>query len=174
MAFDVTNRSTYRATEAEADRKAEANQNIPTEAWDNGVNNASCSAGLGVGYENPDLYNNPSYGDGLLDGDPGQFTLLDQDEAVRVPQVSQEIGGLGAVSRTGDQIYTWDASQPLYTSSGAASSGGVEGKGTEFLAAVSNPDNIIVDGESVPDNNAGPTTNGTGNLQTTAAGWVAL
>jgi hypothetical protein len=144
MAFDVVNRSTFRATAAVAAREAEANQNIPAVAWTNGMNNGSCFAGLGVGYDNPDLYNNPSYGDGLLDGDPGQFTLLDQDEAVRVPQVSQVLGGSGLGL-------------------------GVEGKGTEFLAAVSNPANKA---DGTPDNDLGPTTNGIAKLQTTAAGWV--
>jgi hypothetical protein len=143
MAFDVVNRSTFRATAAVAAREAEANQNIPAVAWTNGVNNASCSAGLGVGYDTPDLV-----------GTDEQFTLLDQGfridgdqtPVVRVPQVSQPIGGSGL---------------------GA----GVEGKGTEFLAAVSNPDNKA---DGTPDNDLGPTTNGTGNLQTLAVGWVAL
>jgi hypothetical protein len=143
MAFDVTNRSTFRATAAIAAREAEANQNIPAVAWTNGVNNASCFSGLGVGYDTPDLV-----------GTEEQFTLLDQGfridgdqtPVVRVPQVSQVIGGSGL----GD---------------------GVEGKGTEFLAAVSNPDNNV---DGTPDNNLGPTTNGTGNLQTLAVGWVAL
>jgi hypothetical protein len=135
MAFDVVNRSTFRATAAETARKAEANQNIPVEAWANGMNNGSCFAGVGVGYDTPDLV-----------GTPEQFTLEDQFEVIRVPQKSQVIGGSGL---------------------GA----GVEGNGTEFLAAVSNPVNKA---DGTPDNNLGPTTNGTGNLQTLAVGWVAL
>jgi hypothetical protein len=141
MAFDVVNRSTFRATAAIAAREAEANQNIPAVAWTNGVNNGSCSAGLGVGYDTPNLV-----------GTDEQFTLLDQGyggtggqtPVVRVPQVSQVIGGSGL---------------------GA----GVEGNGTEFLAAVGNPAN---NANGTPNNDLGPTTNGTGNLQTLAAGWV--
>jgi hypothetical protein len=60
-------------------------------------------------------------------GTPEQFTLLDQDEDIRVGQRSQSIGGLPFVSRVGDQEFTWDRSQPSYTPKGAASSGGTEG-----------------------------------------------
>jgi hypothetical protein len=60
-------------------------------------------------------------------GTPEQFTLLDQDEEIRVGQRSQSIGGLPFVPRTGDQEFTWDRTQPLYSITGAASSGGTEG-----------------------------------------------
>jgi hypothetical protein len=60
-------------------------------------------------------------------GTPEQFTLLDQREVARVAQISQSIGGHPFVPRTGDQEFTWDESQLLFSVSGAASSGGTEG-----------------------------------------------
>jgi hypothetical protein len=142
--FDVVNRSTFRSTAAIASREAEANQTIPDLSWTNGMNNGSCAPGVGVGYDNPNLV-----------GTDEQFTLLDQGyggtggqtPVIRVPQLSQSIGGSGL----GD---------------------GVEGNGTEFIVAVSNPTNAAK--EANPDLRGAITVNGTGNLQTLAVGWVAL
>jgi hypothetical protein len=142
--FDVVNRTTFRATAAIASREAEANQTIPDLSWTNGMNNGSCQPGVGVGYDNPNLV-----------GTDEQFTLLDQGfggtggqtPVIRVPQLSQALGGSGL----GD---------------------GVEGNGTEFIVAVMNPTQAAKDGD--PDLRGSVTVNGTGNLQTLAVGWVAL
>ena len=74
--------------------------------WKNGVNYAgSCAPGIGI-----------NMGEGAVVGAPEQFTLLDQDGAVREPQVGQSIGGVPFVDRS-------SVAHP--------SSGGVEGKGTD-------------------------------------------
>ena len=57
---------------------------VPGASWTTGCNNASCSPGVGVASDVPNL-----------DGDPSGWTLLDQFEDARTPQVSQLIGGNG-------------------------------------------------------------------------------
>ena len=85
--------------------------------FDNGVNLAGSNApGVGINIDG-----------GTTVGTPEQFTLLDQYGNARTTQTSQHIGGGGFVPRTGNQAFTWDSSQALYTASGAASSGGQAG-----------------------------------------------
>jgi hypothetical protein len=74
---------------------------------------------------------------------PEKFTLLDQDTDARIPQVSTVIGNDANTVRVGNVATTWDKSQALYTDSGAASSGGLEGKATDpvrFIYSVPNAD----------------------------------
>ena len=74
---------------------------VPNADWAGGVNAVgSCAEGISIGEGIPDLV-----------GEPQQFTLLDQDEVARTPQISQYIGGTGL-------------------SGTYPSSGGSEGKGT--------------------------------------------
>jgi hypothetical protein len=134
--------NTFRDTAARAVRVGE----VPGASFVNGVNNSSCSPGIGVGIGQPDLV-----------GTLNQFTLLDQGApagsigpqtpAVRVPQVSQSIGGEGL-------------------------NAGTEGPGVEFIIGASNPTQAAVDGDS--DLGGTVTVNGTANLQTLLAGWVVL
>ena len=49
----------------------------------NGMNNGSCQPGVGI-----------SSGPTDLSGEPVQFTLLDQNEDARTPQLGQSIGGV--------------------------------------------------------------------------------
>ena len=103
--------------------------------WDKGCNRGGTNApGIGV-----------NIAGGEISGDPQQFTLKDQADAVRVPQISEVIGGLG-----------------LTTKAEYPSSGGISGKGTVPLAV----GNVSAegDGEVLATGNA--------NLQTLAAGWV--
>jgi hypothetical protein len=153
--------NTFRDTTAIAARELEdvdAN-------FDNGMNNGACMPGIGVAFGQPDL-----------DGEPQSWTLLDQHGPageVRVPQVSQLIGGGGYVQRTGNVPTTWDTSQALYTPGGAASSGGVEGDGkaeTQYIVAVTNPTQAAVDGDPALDGTV--VVAGTANLQTLAVGWT--
>lgn len=74
---------------------------VPNADWAGGVNAVgSCAEGIGTAEGIPNA-----------SGEPQQFTLLDQDEDPRTPQISQYIGGTGLSG-----VYP--------------SSGGVEGKGT--------------------------------------------
>ncbi len=58
---------------------------VPGASFDNGMNNAgSCGEGIGI-----------NMNEGAIIGSPEQFTLLDQFETTRTPQVSQHIGGTG-------------------------------------------------------------------------------
>jgi hypothetical protein len=135
--------STFRDTAAITAREAE----VVGANFANGMNNGGCQPGIGI-----------NVGEGAVVGTPEQFTLEDQFEAIRVPQVSQVIGGLG---------YTDEAEYP--------SSGGIEGNGSahaEFVVAVGMPTNAqkIAD----PSLDGTVTVLGTANLQTLGAGWVAL
>jgi hypothetical protein len=134
--------STFRDTASIASRKAEANQIIPDLSWSNGMNNGLCAPGIGVALGQPNAA-----------GTPNQFTLLDQDGDIRVPQVSQSIGGVGFADA---------ANYP--------SSGGAKGAGTEFIIGVINPTQAAKDADS--DLRGSITVDGTANLQTLAAGWV--
>jgi hypothetical protein len=156
MAQSLAN--TFRDTTAIAARALET----PDAAFDNGMNNGACMPGIGVAFGQPNA-----------EGSPPQFTLLDQDGDARVPQVSQLIGGGGDVPRTGNQEFTWDESQALFTESGAASSGGVEGNGkaqAQFIIAAGNPTQAAKDADSDVDGTI--TVLGTANLQTLAVGWT--
>ncbi len=124
-----------------------ARQAEVTEAsWDTGLNWAGSNAnGVGI-----------NMNEGEVVGTPEQFTLLDQDDAPRTPQVSQVIGGDGFVPRTGGSPVAWPGS------------GGVEGKGTDPLQDGTNPDNV----DGAPDNDAPIVPIGTCNLETLVGGWV--
>jgi hypothetical protein len=133
--------STFRDTTAIALREPE----VPDASFVNGMNNGLCQPGIGV-----------SVGGGAVVGSPAQFTLEDQFEAIRVPQVSQVIGGLG---------YTDPADYP--------SSGGIEGNGAghaEFIVPVGMPTQAAKDADPALDGTV--IVLGTANLQTLAAGWV--
>ena len=123
--------------------------------WVGGCNSAaSNAAGLGI-----------NIGGGALPAQAGHrgwnWTLEDQFEATRDPQVSQVIGGLGV---------TTEAEYP--------SSGGIEGNGdtlAEYVFVISNPNNVADGtGSFVPPAAWTPTIQGSANLVTLAAGWVAV
>jgi len=84
-------------------------------------------------------------GQGPVVGTPEQYTLLDQDNAARIPQRSQVIGGVG-----------------LTTSADWPSSGGVEGKATLPIEA----------GAATADGSGEVTGVGLAGLASLAAGWV--
>lgn len=101
---------TFRNSTAIAARAAE----VTGADWTGGMNNASCMPAVGVATDNSDLQESLP-----------NWTLEDQFEVARAPQVSQLIGGNGYVAA---------ADYP--------SSGGVEGNGSdqsEFLIGVTNP-----------------------------------
>ena len=126
--------TTFRNTTAIAARTPE----VPAADWAGGMNNASCLPGVGVATDVPNLT-----------GDPNGWTLEDQFEVARTPQVSQVIGGNG---------YTPDSAYP--------SSGGVPGNGSDqaqFIIGVQNPD--------YPNAAGTVTVDGTANLVSLAAGW---
>ena len=107
--------------------------------WDNGVNlGGGNSPGVGI-----------NQGQGAVVGTPEQFTLLDQYETSRTPQVSQVIGGTGYVA-----------------ASAYPSSGGIAGNGDargEFIFVVT--PSASGDGSAV--------TAGSAVLVSLAAGWAA-
>jgi hypothetical protein len=145
MAQSLAN--TFRDTTAIAARTAE--ETNPDVSWVNGMNNAGCDPGIGVAFGQPDA-----------EGSDEQFTLLDQDGDIRVPQVSQLLGGAGFVDRT-VATGNWD------------SSGGVEGNGkaqAEYIIAAGNPTQATKDGDPALDGTV--TVLGTANLQTLAVGWT--
>jgi hypothetical protein len=135
--------STFRDTAAVALRELE----VVGADFANGMNNGGCQPGIGI-----------SVGGGAVVGTPEQFTLEDQFEAIRVPQVSQVLGGLG---------YTDYDDYP--------SSGGIEGNGSahaQFVVPVSMPTNA--EKEADPSLDGTVTVLGTANLQTIEAGWVGV
>lgn len=110
---------------------------VPLADWDGGLNVGGSNApGIGINEGVADLA-----------GTAAQFTLLDQDEDPRTPQVSQQIGGDG---------YTDPAGWP--------SSGGLEGKGIDALR-LGTP-SVSGDGQITPSGNA--------TLADLAVGWVAV
>ena len=114
-----------------ATREAE----VPNAAFDNGMNaGGACAAGLGI-----------NIAGGAVSGDPTNFTLLDQDAEVRVPQNSQSIGGLAL----GD---------------------GLEGKGDQPVLTATNQTQAAKD--AAPELDGVPVITGDANLQTLNAGWV--
>ncbi len=56
---------------------------VPNASFVDGMNNGSCQPGVGI-----------SSGPTNLVGTPEQFTLLDQNEAPRTPQLGQSLGGV--------------------------------------------------------------------------------
>lgn len=126
---------------------------VPLAAFNNGMNlGGSNACGLGINIDG-----------GAIVGTPEQFTLNDQRGIARVSQISQQVGGFPSVPRTGNQEFTWDKSQALYTPSGAASSGGTPG--TE-------PDAVIFTGTPSENGDGSATKTGQASLVTLGAGWV--
>ena len=114
-----------------ATREAE----VPDAAFDNGANAGGSNApAIGV-----------NIAGGAVVGESQQFTLLDQDAAVRVPQNSQAIGGLAL----GD---------------------GLAGKGDQPVLTATNQTQAAKDADSALD--GVPVITGDANLQTLNAGWV--
>ena len=129
----------------------------PDADWVGGCNSpASNAAGVGINIGGGSL---PAEVEVGMQG--WNWTLEDQYEAIRVPQVSQVIGGLGV---------TTEAEYP--------SSGGIDGNGAgeaEYIFAIGNPDNVADGtGSTGPPAAWTPTVLGSANLQTLVAGWVAL
>ena len=132
--------SIFRDSQALTAREIE----VPFADFSTGMNpGASCAPGIGIATDNPDLQEQLP-----------NWTLDDQFEDVRVPQVSQVLGGLGV---------TTDTDWP--------SSGGIEGNGSahaEFIILATNADNLDGAPQNLP-----PVVQGTANLFTLEAGWVA-
>jgi hypothetical protein len=169
MALFTTPRATFTDLTARTARIAETDGTgeVPAASWTNGSNDGSCSsAGIGFAFIDPD--GDPQGVD--LTGSPEQFTLEDQFENTRTPQVSQSIGGLATVPRTGNVATTWDTTQVLYTKQGATSSGGLGGYGTQPVEGVTNPTQSTIDGDPITDGKV--TVAGAATLTTLAAGWV--
>ena len=144
---------------------------VPDASVDTGVNaGASNAPGIGISTENPDLQESLQPGtDGSALSATGPWTLLDQHGNARVAQIGQLMSGTGTVSRVGNQEFTWDKSQALYTDSGAASSGGAEGTLPDAIIRMGvNPDNV--DGK--PDNDAPIVIGADAHLVTLEAGWI--
>ena len=140
---------------------------VPLANFDNGCNPvASNSNGIGI---------NMSGGALPAETAPGMagwnWTLLDQHGDARQGQIGQLIGGNGTVPRNGNQPYTWDTAALLYTSAGAASSGGLEG---------TLPDVTVRDATNAANVNGAPvagaeiTPVGNASLVTLGAGWVSV
>jgi|TARA_R110001632_G_scaffold140999_2_gene257055 hypothetical protein len=145
---------------------------IATVDWETGGNaGASNAHGLGInigGGELPAIPTIPVNGIGM------NWTLTDQFSVARIPQVSQVIGGFGQVVRTGNVATTWDATQPLYTTAGAASSGGVSGNGqVASPQTINTATNQANEADGTPAYNAYPTTDGEATLTTLDPGWVS-
>jgi hypothetical protein len=131
-----------------------AEETNPDANWNNGMNvGASNACGIGISTENPNLEESLfAATDGSGDLVTGSWTLLDQHGNARAAQISQLLGGPGFVSRVGDQEFTWDTTQPLYTDSGAASSGGQEGTLPDSVVRLgSNPTQTAKDGDPALD-----------------------
>lgn len=114
--------------------------------FDNGMNaGGSCAPGIGINIEQ-----------GAVVGSPEQFTLLDQDEAIRVPQDGMQIGKLAYVDRSSID----------WPSSGGESGNGVQPilTGTQQTNAAKAAADPSIDGV--------PVITGDANLQTLSAGWV--
>lgn len=136
----------------DAARAARQGEN-PVNPYLNGMNlGGSNACGIGINMEG-----------GAVVGTPEQFTLLDQNGLVRDAQRSQQIGGFPFVPRTGNQEFTWDRSQPLYTLSGAMSSGGQSG---------TLPDAVIFTGVPSASGDGSAIKSGQAALQTLGAGWI--
>ena len=130
--------------------------------FDNGLNlGGSCAPGIGI-----------NMNEGAVIGEPQQFTLLDQHGNPRAAQIGQSIGGFPSVPRTGNQQFTWDRSQPLYSAAGAASSGGQAGTLPDGVIRFGSlPTQAAKDADSSLDGTILNVANAT--LITLAEGWVA-
>ena len=118
---------------------------VTTADFVNGCNaGGPCAHGIGIAIGQP-----------LAEGSEEQFTLLDQHEAIRVPQDSQQIGGLAYVDRS---TIAWP------------SSGGIAGVGVQPILTATNQTEAAKVAD--PDKRGLPVITGTANLQTLAAGWV--
>ena len=72
------------ATFLDATARATRTGENTTADWDTGMNWGNCNPGIGISGDNAGLEENP-----------GKWTLLDQNEADRDPQLGQSIGGVG-------------------------------------------------------------------------------
>jgi hypothetical protein len=146
-------------------------------SWDTGLNIAGSNApGIGIATDNPGLEGSlwPAT-DGSGDLNTGSWTLLDQFGDARAAQISQLIGGPGTVSRIGNQPFTWDTSQVLYSVEGAASSGGQEGTLPDnVIRLYTNPDDVPATGGGAPDNDAPAVPVGNATLIDLAVGWTSV
>ena len=154
-------------TDLAADGLRQTETLIAAASWETGgAAGASNASGLGI-----------DIGGGSLPAETGfngigmNWTLKDQEDADRTPQVSQVIGGYGYVDRENNVVTTWDQSQPLYTALGAASSGGVSGGGDSTVDSVytaTNPDNLA---NGTPNPVGFPTITGDATLADLTSGW---
>ena len=123
------------------------------------VTGASFTTGMNIGASNAPGIGINEAGGALPDKDTDaagwNWTLTDQDEAARTPQVGQLVGGDGYVNRT-VATGSWDGS------------GGKEGKGTTGISAGTNPANV----EGAPNNDATITIGEDMDLAVLATGWV--
>ena len=156
-----------------ASRQAEY-PNLTQSSWETGGNaGASNAHGIGIdigGGELPAIRVPPEYGIGF------NWTLKDQFLTDRIPQVSQVIGGVGFVPRSGNVATTWDSSQALYTLQGALSSGGISGNGSAVspLMSINTATNQADDGAGSPVYDAYPTIDGQATLTTLTTGWESV
>ena len=152
-----------------------ARARTPNAEWYNGANpNAGNNSGIGIninGGSLPEITGENSIG--------YNWTLLQQMPNIFNPSVMQSrtpqgvcpIGCSANVIRIGNVATTWDTTQPLYTESGAASSGGSIPQLMQFgpISAGTNPDNV----DGAPVEGAAPVLVGSATLATLSAGWVA-
>ena len=151
-----------------------ARARTPNAEWYNGANpNAGNNSGIGInigGGALPEVTGENSIGYNWTLKDQGHTAPLYAPVA-RAPQGACPISCSGDVSRTGNVATTWDTTQPLYTPSGAASSGGL-GRIFSYFGSISsgtNPDNV----DGAPVEGAAPVLVGSATLATLSAGWVA-
>jgi hypothetical protein len=137
---------------------------VPDASFANGMNNsASCCSGIGI-----------NMAGGEVVGSYEQFTLDDQFENPRTPQIGQYPGGTPNVPRTGNQEFTWDTTQVLYTVAGALSSGGTSGTlpdGSIFAATL--PTNAQKEAAD-PSIDGTVTVTGNATLVSLVAGWTSV
>ncbi len=137
---------------------------------------ASNAPGIGISTENPDLQESLFEAtDGSGDLVTGSWTLLDQHGNARQSQIGQLLGGPGSVSRIGNQEFTWDKSQALYTDNGAASSGGQEGTLPDATIRLIDPADLptAAEKEADPNLDGNVTLPAQGAwLETLEAGWI--
>tara|TARA_R110000737_G_scaffold2488_1_gene6883 strand:+ start:176 stop:688 length:513 start_codon:yes stop_codon:yes gene_type:complete len=156
---------------AAASRQAEY-PNLTQSSWETGGNaGASNAHGLGINVAGGELPAETGF-----NGVGMNWTLLDQEEAIRTPQVSQVIGGAGFVPRGGNVATTWDTTQALYTPQGAAGSGGISGNGSAVspLMSIATATNQADEADGTPADDAYPTIDGQAHLATLGAGWVSV
>ena len=95
------------ATFIDDDARAVRVAEVAAASFVNGMNNSSCQPGIGISNGPTDLV-----------GTPDQFTLLDQNEAARTPQLGQSLGGVALGD--GETVV---ASQPIDLIDAADNSG---------------------------------------------------